>query len=77
MIAFEPISQDSALAEGDDVLTVGLDVAFIGLDLDAAELTAALDEATLTAEEFASGPTAWAEVEDPFPTWPTTSHRAE
>jgi G3E family GTPase len=45
------------------------ELVFIGVDLDEAALRARLDLALLTDEEWARGPTQWAQFEDPFPPW--------
>ncbi|GGH50682.1 GTP-binding protein [Microbacterium album] len=76
-IAFDPLAVDDDFTEGDELLTFGQDLGFIGLGLDAASLTAALDEASLTDEEFSAGPIAWACLPDPFPAWVVARNPAE
>lgn len=64
-IAFHIVSEHH---EPDDELhAVGQDLAFIGLGLNQTALTAALDRAALSDDEFTAGPTAWAGYADPFP----------
>ncbi|MBK0419600.1 GTP-binding protein [Leucobacter sp. CSA1] len=80
MFSLHPLANDAdawAGDEDDEVLAVGQDIAFIGLDLDRPALVTALDEATLTDEEFAAGPSAWASYPDPFPVSQTAIDRAE
>jgi G3E family GTPase len=48
----------------------GQTLVFIGIGMDEAAIRAALDEALLTDEEFAAGPTVWTAFADPFPEWP-------
>jgi G3E family GTPase len=48
--------------------TPGQELAIIGLHLDRTQLTRALEEALLTDDELALGPTAWRSFPDPFPT---------
>lgn len=67
-IAFHLAAIDDGVNSGSELLAVGQDLAFIGLDLDHEALRQALDEAALTDEELAAGPTAWAQFVDPFPT---------
>lgn len=43
------------------------EIVLIGMGMDKAALSAMLDEALLTPEEFAQGPNAWAAYPDPFP----------
>lgn len=72
MIAFSPVQVDDGMREPEALLAVGEDIAFLGLDLHHRALRAALDETALTDDELAAGPVAWAEFEDPFPTWQVT-----
>lgn len=67
MITFDPLSHDDALGDDQELLALGQDLAIIGLDLDTGGLTAALDDAALTDDELATGPTLWARLADPFP----------
>ncbi|MDY7103240.1 MAG: GTP-binding protein [Actinomycetota bacterium] len=46
-----------------------VELVFIGIELDRDAITAALDEAVLTADEIAAGPDAWATFRDPLPPW--------
>ncbi|GAA4842166.1 GTP-binding protein [Saccharopolyspora rosea] len=69
MLSFTPLGRDGHASEDAELLALGQDIAFIGLDLDHDSLTAALDDATLTDEELAAGPPAWARFPDPFPAW--------
>ncbi|MFT4134903.1 GTP-binding protein [Microbacterium sp.] len=77
MISFHPVARDDDLAEDEDLLALGQELAIIGVDLNRAALTAALDEAALDDAELADGPAAWAAFADPFPVWPTVADRAE
>lgn len=43
------------------------ELVFIGIDMDKDWLISELNKALLTAEEFAQGPSAWAQYPDPFP----------
>ncbi|ULX56321.1 hypothetical protein CKX93_00500 [Ectothiorhodosinus mongolicus] len=45
------------------------ELVFIGIDMDAAALSARLDECLLTDQELAFGPEHWKCFEDPFPVW--------
>jgi len=45
------------------------ELVFIGQSVPQAEMTAALDAALLTREEFALGETGWGMFDDPFPEW--------
>lgn len=71
MISFEPLALAARHHDADEVLAIGQDLAIIGLDLDVTALTAALDDAALTDDEFATGPEAWAKFPDPYPAWDT------
>ncbi|ALJ19805.1 GTP-binding protein [Microbacterium sp. No. 7] len=77
MISFEPLGGDDLVADDDELLAVGQDLAFIGIDLDRDALAAALDATALTDEELAAGPAAWAGFADPFPTWVPATRPAE
>lgn len=77
MISFDPLGTDDAVDEGEDLLSVGQELAVIGLDLDRRALAAALDEAVLTDAELAEGPEAWLRYPDPFPAWPAVADRTE
>ena len=46
------------------------ELVIIGMSHDQASITAALDAACLTDEEFDEGPAKWAEYPDPFTAWP-------
>jgi G3E family GTPase len=50
------------------------ELVFIGVDLDEAQLRSKLDCALLTAAELSYGPTRWAELRDPFPSWNDADH---
>ncbi|WP_022872939.1 GTP-binding protein [Nesterenkonia alba] len=69
VISLLPLSFDHQITEPSQMLTMGQDIALIGIELDLHGLTAALDAALLTDEEFAAGPMLWATFEDPFPAW--------
>ncbi|MBH0083705.1 GTP-binding protein [Salinibacterium sp. SWN167] len=69
VISLNPIATDAIDGDDDELLACGQELAFIGLDLDHDALIAALDEAALTDEEFAAGPSRWATFVDPFPEW--------
>ncbi|MEL7337573.1 MAG: GTP-binding protein, partial [Planctomycetota bacterium] len=43
------------------------ELVFIGHEMDQARITQTLDACLLTDDEFAQGPEAWANFEDPFP----------
>lgn len=45
------------------------EIVLIGQGLDRELLTGLLDDALLTANEFRQGPSTWASMNDPFPTW--------
>ena len=77
MFTLTPLSDDTRLADDDELLSVGQDLAFIGLHLAEDRLAAALDDAALTDAELAAGPTVWARFVDPFPTWQTATDRAD
>ncbi|MEM7348232.1 MAG: GTP-binding protein [Chloroflexota bacterium] len=47
------------------------ELVFIGVELDEAGLRAELDHCLLTDVEFAAGPAAWLNFEDPLPAWDT------
>lgn len=77
MFTLTPLSDDTRLADDDELLSVGQDLAFIGLHLAEDRLAAALDDAALTDAELAAGPTVWARFADPFPAWQTATDRAD
>ncbi|MDO4919628.1 GTP-binding protein [Kocuria sp.] len=77
MISFSPLARDEDTGQGDELLALGQDLGIIGLDLDAPALSAALDDAALTDDEFAAGPAAWSRFPDPFPAWPTVADRTD
>ncbi|WP_165385015.1 GTP-binding protein [Cryobacterium sp. SO1] len=64
-IGFEPTSMGSQDPES----PWGQEIAFFGMDLDAAKLTANLDDCLLTNHEFVGGPIEWKSLADPFPAW--------
>lgn len=63
----EPLGAD------DGHLGMGQEIAVTGLDMSAPELANVLDDAVLTDDELAAGPTAWTSFEDPLPAWPAVS----
>ncbi|MEZ3161330.1 GTP-binding protein [Microbacterium sp. BWT-B31] len=77
MFSLNPLSDDSRLADDEELLAVGQDLAFIGLRLECDRLAAAMDNAALTDAELAAGPMAWAGFADPFPIWQTATDRAD
>lgn len=77
VISISPLAADADLAQGDELLCLGQDLAVIGIDLHRERLVAALDRTALTEAEFAAGPSAWAQFADPFPAWPTATDRSE
>jgi G3E family GTPase len=54
-----------------ETATRGQTLVFIGIGMDQVAITAALDGALLTDEEFAAGAAVWTAFADPFPQWPT------
>jgi G3E family GTPase len=48
------------------------ELVFIGIDMDEVDIYDSLQACLLTDEEFALGPAAWADFEDPFPKWNRT-----
>lgn len=72
MISLNPLGDDDRLAEDEELLAIGQDLALIGLRLEPDRLAAALTDAELTA-----GPMAWAGFADPFPIWQTAPDRAD
>ena len=44
-------------------------IVFIGVDMDRQQIEARLDEALLTDDEIAQGPSGWADYPDPLPAW--------
>ena len=76
-ISFHVAQVDEELGWGDELLSIGQDLAFIGIDLDHAALRASLDEAVLTNAELAAGPAAWQRFEDPFPQFDPAAERGE
>lgn len=77
MFSLNPLGDDRGLADDEELLAVGQDLAFIGLRLESDPLAAALDDAALTDAELTAGPTAWAGFADPFPIWLTAGDRAD
>lgn len=77
VVSLNPLAIDERLADDEELLALGQDLAFIGMHLDQEKLVAALDEAALTDEEWDAGPAAWAAFPDPFPTWATVTDRSE
>ncbi len=77
VISLDPLAIDHHPDDDGELLALGQDLAIIGLDLDHERLSAALDEAALTDEEFAAGPRAWRAFADPFPVWATAADRSE
>ncbi len=77
MFTLTPLSDDTRLADDEELLSVGQDLALIGLHLAEDRLAAALDDAALTDAELAAGPTVWARFADPFPAWQTATDRAD
>lgn len=77
MFSLNPLRDDSLLADDEELLAVGQDLALIGLRLGSDRLAAALDDAALTDAELAAGPTAWAGFADPFPVWQTATDQAD
>lgn len=76
MFSLQPMPTD-APGPG-ELVSVGQDLAVIGFHLDAAELTAALDDAALDDVELTAGPALWRSFPDPFPAWSgTAQHRHE
>ncbi len=47
------------------------EMVLIGVGMDRPALVAALDACLVTDAEMASGPAAWADLDDPFPPWPS------
>lgn len=60
----EPLGAD------DGRMGLGQEIAFTGLDLSAPKLAHVLDQAAVTDDELAAGPSAWATFDDPLPAWP-------
>lgn len=77
MLSLTPLGGDDRLAEDEELLAIGQDLALIGLRLEPDRLAAALDDAALTDAELAAGPMAWAGFADPFPIWQTAPGRAD
>lgn len=78
MFSLNPLAgDDSRLADDEQLLAVGQDLALIGLRLEPDRLATALDDAALTDAELAAGPTAWAGFADPFPIWQTATDLAD
>lgn len=77
MFSLDPLAGDDRLADDEELLAVGQDLALIGLRLERDRLAPALDDAALTDDELAAGPTAWSEFADPFPVWQTAGDRAD
>lgn len=57
----------------DDPLALGQDLAIIGVDLEHDAIAATLAAATLSDDELAAGPDAWARYADPLPAWTAAS----
>jgi hypothetical protein len=49
-------------------------LAFIGSGMDREAIVAALDACLLDDEELAGGPSGWARLPDPFPSWLPEGH---
>ncbi len=60
----EPLGTD------DGRMGLGQEIVFTGLDMSAPRLAHVLDQAALTDDELAAGPSAWATFDDPLPAWP-------
>ncbi|NHI16052.1 GTP-binding protein [Microbacterium excoecariae] len=69
LLSLPPVGRDADLADDEELLAAGQDIALIGLDLDVAGLLRALAGACLTDAEFEAGPAAWRALADPFPAW--------
>lgn len=63
-------------ADEGDPLAIGQDIALTGRGVDGVGLRHALDAAALDDAEFAAGPAAWRELDDPFPAWDTVDAAA-
>ena len=63
----EPLGAD------DGCMGMGQEIAFTGLDLSAPKLAHLLDQAALTDDELAAGPSAWVTFDDPLPAWPAAA----
>ncbi|MGB4778100.1 GTP-binding protein [Microbacterium sp.] len=77
MISLNPAAFDERIADDEELLAIGQDLAFIGLDLDHDAIVRVLDAAALTDDELAAGPAAWARFTDPFPDWAGAVDRSE
>lgn len=77
VISLNPLAIDDQLADEEELLALGQDLAFFGIDLDHAGLIGALDSAALTDAELAAGPGVWATFPDPFPAWTRAADRRE
>lgn len=77
MFSLAPVAVDGWIADDEELLAIGQDLALIGIHLDPDRLVAALDDAALSDAELAAGPGAWAAFPDPFPTWQTAGDRAD
>ncbi|MFN3950178.1 GTP-binding protein [Microbacterium sp.] len=60
----EPLGTD------DGRMGLGQELVFTGLDVSAPRLAHILDQAVLTDDELAAGPSAWISYDDPLPAWP-------
>ncbi|MCS5497255.1 GTP-binding protein [Cnuibacter physcomitrellae] len=60
----------TGMSSWDQDSPAGQELVFFGPDLDRDALSRALCGALLTTEEILAGPRIWAELGDPFPTWP-------
>ena len=63
----EPLGSD------DGCMGMGPELAFTGLDLSAPKLAHLLDQAALTDDELAAGPSVWVTFDDPLPAWPAAA----
>lgn len=60
----EPLGTD------DGRMGLGQELVFTGLDMSAPRLAHVLDQAALTDDELAAGPSEWTSFDDPLPAWP-------
>ncbi|WP_258933878.1 GTP-binding protein [Nesterenkonia pannonica] len=73
LFSMSPLTFDHQMTDPEEILAFRQDLALTGIDLDHEGLTSALDEALLTDEELAAGPSRWSSFADPFPGWATSS----